>query len=282
MTFLARLLPALILVATLSISAAFAAPEAQPWPKWEAHDDASTATIDHGVWDRFLRDYAHPARDGIVRVAYARVDKATHEALAQDLARLSGLPISSYSRPEQLAYWIDLYNELTVKFVLDHYPLTGIKAASFMSGFLTATPWSRKLITVEHEELSLDDIEHRILRPGWHDPRIHYALNCASLGCPNLQPEAYTAQNTDALLERGAREYVNHPRGVRIENGKLVTSSIYVWYKADFGGTDAAVIAHLRRYATPDLAAALATMTTIASHHYDWSLNDEATERGAS
>jgi Protein of unknown function, DUF547 len=266
------------LAVLLPLTPSFAAPEAKPWPKWEAHDDASTASIDHGVWDRFLHAFAHRSADGIVRVAYGSVDAATHEILGQDLARLAALPISTYSRAEQRAFWIDLYNELTVEFVLDHYPLTGIKAASFLPGLFTQTPWSRKLITVEGEELTLDDIEHRILRPGWHDPRIHYALNCASLGCPNLQPEAFTAANTDELLERGAREYVNHPRGVAIEGGKLVVSSIYVWYKADFGGTDAAVIAHLKHYASP----ALAEVTEISSHHYDWSLNDDNAAGGRS
>lgn len=248
---------------------------AEPWPKWDAHDDTATTVVDHRAWDGFLHRYAHQAGDGIVRVAYGRVTAADRATLTQDLQRLGALPISAYSRKEQLAYWIDLYNELTVVFVLDHYPITGIKAASFMPGLFSSTPWSRKLITIEGEQLSLDDIEHRILRPGWHDPRIHYALNCASLGCPNLQPVAFTADNTDALLERGAREYVNHLRGASVVDGKLTVSSIYVWYKADFGDTDAGVIAHLRRYAEPGLASALAIVQKISDHHYDWSLNDD-------
>lgn len=259
----------------ISPRTSFAAPDVVPWPKWEAYDNASTATIDHGIWDHFLKTYAHAGKDSIVRVAYDRVDAAEHAALDADLKRLAALPISTYNRNEQRAYWIDLYNELTVNFVLDHYPITGIKATSFLPGIFTETPWSRKLITIEGDRFSLDDIEHRILRPGWHDPRIHYALNCASLGCPNLQPMAFTAANTDELLDRGAREYVNSPRGVRVEDGKLIVSSIYVWYKADFGGTDAGVIAHLRRYASPELARALAKVDHISDHHYDWSLNDD-------
>lgn len=94
--------------------------------------------------------------------------------------------------------------------------------------------------------MSLDDIEHRILRPIWQDNRIHYALNCASLGCPNLAPVAYTAANTEALLERGAREYVNHPRGVSFEHGALVVSSLYLWFKADFGGGKDGIMRHIR------------------------------------
>lgn len=253
---------------------AIAAPEATPWPKWEVHNEASNASIDHGGWDRFLKKYAHPSTDGIVRVAYGQVTPEDKQALAQDLERMTALPISTYNRIEQRAYWIDLYNEITVKFVLDHYPIPSIKDTAGIMKLFASTPWSRKLVTVEGEELSLDDIEHRILRPVWHDPRIHYALNCASMGCPNLQPLAYTAANTDTLLEQGARSYVNHPRGARVENGQLKVSSIYVWYKSDFGGTDAAVISHLKRFAEPTLAAALSGVDRIADHSYDWSLNE--------
>lgn len=268
---------------TLWAAAASAAPQAEPWPKWEVHNDASTAVIDHETWDSFLRAYAHRGDDGIVRVAYGLVSPAEHEALRQDLARLAAIPVSRYSRPEQRAFWIDLYNEITVNFVLDHYPVSGIKETSFLPGLFSETPWSRKLVTVEGEKLSLDDIEHRILRPGWRDPRIHYALNCASLGCPNLQQTAFTAANTDTLLDEAARAYVNSPRGVRLVDGKLTVSSIYVWYKADFGGTDAGVIAHLRRYAAPELAQALAGVKEIFDHHYDWSLNDDTSAvKGAS
>lgn len=277
-SFMPRMVLCLTVVAVLWAVPSLAAPEAQPWPKWEAHDESSTAAVDHGAWDRFLNSYAHLGRDGIVRVAYGKVSPADRDALRQDLTRLAATPISGYSRKEQLAFWIDLYNEVTVNFVLDHYPISGIKETSFLPGLFSETPWSRKLITVEGEPLNLDDIEHRILRPGWRDPRLHYALNCASLGCPNLQPTAFTAANTDALLERGAREYVNHPRGASIMDGKLTVSSIYVWYKADFGGTDAGVIAHLRHYAAPDLAQALAGITQISSHRYDWSLNDDTSD----
>jgi hypothetical protein len=282
MTHFRLMIPIAVVLALWTVPS-WAAPQAQPWPKWEIHNDASTAVIDYGTWDHFLHSYTRLGGDGIVRVAYGLVSPVEHEALRHDLARLAATPISRYSRPEQRAFWIDLYNEITVNFVLDHYPVSGIKETSFLPGLFSETPWSRKLITIEDEKLSLDDIEHRILRPGWRDPRIHYALNCASLGCPNLQQTAFTAANTDTLLDQAARAYVNSPRGVSLADGKLAVSSIYVWYKADFGGTDGAVIAHLRRYAAPELAQALAQMTQIASHHYDWSLNDDtAAVKGAS
>ena len=127
---------------------------------------------------------------------------------------------------------------------------------------------------IEGETLSLDDIEHRILRPIWQDPRIHYAVNCASIGCPNLSNEAFTAQNTDVLLTQGAIAYINHPRGVSINNDELTLSSIYKWFKEDFGTDDRAIIQHLQTYAKPALKAQLGELSDIEGYEYDWSLNE--------
>ena len=230
--------------------------------------------IDHSAWNRFLHSYVQIGTDGIARIPYARVAASDRGALSADLARLSHLPISRYSRREQFAFWVDLYNALTVQVVLDHYPVSSIRDLSISPGLFSFGPWGKKLIAVEGEALSLDDIEHRILRPIWRDPRIHYAVNCAALGCPNLQPEAFTAANTEGLLDKAARDYVNHPRGAAVAEGELTVSSIYVWYEADFGGTERAVIEHLKHYARPYLAAALAGVTRLSHDRYDWALND--------
>ena len=135
------------------------------------------------------------------------------------------------------------------------------------------------MLAVEGEKLSLDDVEHRILRPIWRDGRIHYALNCASLGCPNLQPTAYTGASTDTLLEKGAREFVNHPRGVAIQKGKLQVSSIYVWFQEDFGRGAADLIEHWLEYAEPALADALEKYQGGLAHDYDWRLNGAETKQ---
>lgn len=255
-----------------------AAPSADLWDRWTAHDAGSQATIDHGAWDRFLKTYVVTGEDEIARVAYRWVTEADAAALSDYIARLEATPISRFGRAEQRAFWINLYNALTVRLVIDHYPVASILDIDLTGGFFDSLfgdgPWRRKLVSVEGAELSLDDIEHRILRPIWEDPRIHYALNCAALGCPNLQREAFTAANADRLLDEGARAYVNHPRGVAIVDGELVVSSLYVWYEADFGGDDVSVIAHLRRYAGAELSRALVGRTDIDDDRYDWQLND--------
>jgi hypothetical protein len=250
------------------------APPADLWARWERHQPAATAAVDHGAWDRLLARHAERAADGVVRVAYGEFGDEDRALLEQYLAALAAVPVSQLSRNEQLPFWLNLYNALTVKVVVDYYLVASIRDIDISSGLFARGPWGRKLITVEGEALSLNDIEHRILRPIWRDPRIHYGVNCAAVGCPNLQLAAFTAANADAMLATAAAAFVNDPRGVRIAEGQLIVSSIYVWFRDDFADDDAGVIAHLRRYAAPELAAALAGMSSIAGHAYDWTLND--------
>ncbi len=263
---------ALALIALLTPPAA-AAPEARLWDRWTVHDPASTLSVDHSAWDRFLETYVVAGADGINRVDYAGVGAADRDALEFYFSVLSGTAVGKLNRAEQRAFWINLYNLLTVRVILDHYPVKSIRHIDISPGFFADGPWGKPLATIEGEEITLDDIEHRILRPIWRDPRIHYAVNCAAIGCPNLVREAFTAANSVALLERAAVAYVNHPRGARVEGGELAVSSIYHWFKADFGGTDAGVIEHLMRFAKPALRAQLEGITEIDDHQYDWSLN---------
>jgi hypothetical protein len=251
-----------------------AAPRAELWTKWLTHDPDSRKAIDHAPWARFLKRHVRVGEDRINRVAYASVSTDDKARLDRYIAALASIRIRTYRRNEQFAYWVNLYNALTVQVVLGHYPITTIREIRISPGWLSVGPWGRKLIVVEEEGLSLDDIEHRILRPIWKDPRIHYAVNCAAVGCPNLQPLPFTPDNADKLLERAAREYVNHPRGVQVRGGGLHLSRIYDWYRTDFGGTDDGVIAHLKRHANPLLAHALDTVSQIEGYDYDWSLNE--------
>jgi hypothetical protein len=265
---------ALVFMCGLALKAVYAAPQADLWERWTAHDAASTESIDHGAWDHFVKAYVSPSPDGINRIDYTGVTESDRRALQAYIAELPAASIGRFSRDEQLAYWINLYNALTVSVVLDHYPVESIRDIDISPGFFSDGPWDKKLIEVEGEALSLNDIEHRILRPIWKDPRIHYAVNCASIGCPNLQTTAFTGGNANTLLGRGARQYVNHPRGAQITDGELIASSIYVWYREDFGGSDEGVIRHLQKFAMPKLRSALATVEDIADDRYDWSLND--------
>jgi len=271
------LAPAGLLLA-LGAAGAHAAPKAELWERWLAHDAASSTVVDHGAWAAFLRSYlVTDDPSGVNLVRYGAVTPADRASLAAYVDRLAATRVSTLARPEQEAFWINLYNALTVRVVLEHYPVRSIRDIRLGGSFaalLGGGPWDAKLLAVEGERVSLNDIEHRILRPIWRDNRIHYAVNCASVGCPNLAPEPYTAANTDALLDTGARAYVNHPRGVSLADGTLTLSSIYDWYRADFGGTEEGVLLHLERYAAPALAEALRGFRGPVAYRYDWDLNE--------
>jgi len=250
------------------------APRAELWDAWTGYAPRPTGTIDHRDWDRLLKAYVVSSVNGVNRFAYARVSSADRRALDAYIARLAGVPILGHDRNEQLAYWINLYNALTVKVVLEHYPVRSIRDIDLSPGFLSDGPWERKLVHIDGRTVGLNDIEHRILRPIWRDPRIHYAVNCAAVGCPNLPPAAFTAANADGLMTRAAIDYVNHPCGARVIEGGLVVSKIYLWYAEDFGATPEEIVAHLRRYARPELAARLRADIPIVGYEYDWALND--------
>lgn len=263
-----------VAIVVLAVTSTQAAPRPELWPKWQKNDPANAQKIDHSAWDQLLKKYiVAPHPSGINRVRYAAVAPEDGRALKNYLKNLQSLAISAYNRAEQKAYWINLYNALTVDIILSRYPVGSIRDINISPGLTARGPWAAKLLTVDGEKLSLDDIEHRILRPIWKDNRIHYGVNWASLGSPNLQPEAYTGDKVDALLEKAAREFINHPRGAEIKNGRLKVSSLYVWFFDDFGGSAERLMEHWQSYAEGALADALAKYTGGLEHDYDWRLN---------
>lgn len=228
-----------------------------------------------------LAAYVSVAADGVNRVAYRqwRADGGALRRLDEVVAGLALRRPSAMERDAAIAYWANLYNALTLQVVLRRYPVRSIRNIRSEGAGLNPQallgPWQTRLVRVEGDHLSLDDIEHRILRPLARDPRVHYAVNCASIGCPNLQITPWRAATLQPDLDRAARAFVNHPRGARITgNGQLRVSSIYEWFKGDFGGDDAGVIAHLRQHGSEELRRRLATVTQVAGHGYDWTLND--------
>jgi hypothetical protein len=250
------------------------APSADLWPRWERHDPTSRESLDFAAWDALLRRVVVSGGDGINRVDYRSLATTDAETLAGIVTDLAAVQISAYNRDQQLAYWINLYNAVTLQVVVRHYPVASIRDIDISPGWFADGPWDAEVVTVEGEALTLNDIEHRILRPIWRDPRVHYAVNCASLGCPNLAREAYRGEDIDRRLDAAARAYINDPRGVSLAGGRVVVSKIYDWFLEDFGGSTEGLLAHLRRYAAPELSARLAEAGDIDGTAYDWALND--------
>ncbi|GAB7219147.1 DUF547 domain-containing protein [Vibrio comitans] len=251
-----------ILILSLFSFDAFSAPESEPWPFWDKHTQ-STQSIDHGQWQTLLDAYLVERGENTL-FRYASVTDTDKQTLKTYISSLAKIDPRLYSQTEQYAYWVNLYNALTVDLILDNYP---VKSITKLGGLFSFGPWGEEIIEVAGQPLSLNDIEHRILRPIWQDPRTHYAVNCASLGCPNLQAKAFTAENTEQLLEQSAQVFINSDKGAKLSNGKLQLSSIYDWFAVDFDG-EQGVLKHLANYRSD-----LTGFEGKVSFDYDWKLN---------
>ena len=234
---------------------------------------AGTSTVDHGALDQLLQRHVKSDKNRYNRVDYKSLRREGARSLKSYIAQMSSINPARLSRNEGHAFWINLYNAKTLEVIIDHYPVASIRDIKLGGGGLFKTgPWSKKIMVINGVELSLDDVEHEIVRALFKDPMSHYGLNCASYSCPNLAAKAYTGDTVDALLAETARDYVNHPRGITISGGTITASKIYSWYADDFGGKSA-LKAHWKSLATPDLAARI-DAASIGSYVYDWSLND--------
>lgn len=228
-------------------------------------------TAQHAEWTALLETYITTDETGLNRFDYGalKASEADRAALDAYVASFADMDISEMSEDEQFAAWANLYNALTVQHIIGRYPLKSIRSGYFNG------PWKQVKTKADGETVSLDAIEHDILREQWDEPRVHYAVNCASYGCPNLMKSALEASTLDEQLDAGARAFINHPRGVMVRNnGTLQVSQIYKWFDEDFGGSKAKVVEHLLEYAEPELAEQIRANPKITKYDYDWSLND--------
>ena len=251
-----------------------AAPAADLWEIWDDSNEANEAQIDHRAWNDILEVYVHVGEDGINRYAYGEMSGEDRAKLQDYLTRMQDIDPRDYRQEEQLVYWINLYNSLTVELVVENYPVKSITKIS--NWFFSFGPWNDAIAEVAGESVTLNDIEHRILRPVWEDFRLHFALNCASLGCPNLQNRAFTADNAEDLLEKSAYEYLSHSRGMRFDGDRLYLSSIFDWYAVDFGSDLQEVLETLSEYAPEEVADKLENHSGKVEFDYDWGLNDSS------
>ncbi len=244
----------------------------EPEVFWQANNETSELTIDHSQWQEVLDEFL--ISDSPIGVNLVDYDSLQSEAemLNAYLGDMTQLDPRNYNRQEQFAYWVNLYNALTLKVIIDHYPVESIRKIS--SSGLPIGPWDDEVATIAGRAVTLNIIEHRILRAFWDDHRIHFAVNCASIGCPDVQEEAFTAANTESLLESAARDYLQHPRGLTFNEDRIVLSSIFKWYKEDFGNTQDEVLKTLAQYLEDEQRSQLLTRGKKIEYDYDWSLND--------
>jgi hypothetical protein len=253
--FLKTMCLGLVIMAALSVSSAFAS--------------------DFPSWDGLLKKYVAPkTTNGVTlqAVDYKRLgDDPAYAKLIKDLETTSLSRLKT--REEKLTFWINVYNIMAAKMVLDHYPVKSIKDA----GSFFKAVWKKDVGLVAGKMRTLNEIEHEILRK-MDEPRIHVAIVCASVSCPDLRAEAYTVENLDSQLDNQLELFLmNAEKGLRVDkkNGRVYLSSIFKWFKEDFE-SKGGVRNYLVSYA-PEAARASLKNHKLSVHYldYDWELNEQ-------
>jgi hypothetical protein len=240
----------------------------------------------HAAWDGLLKRHVVVARDGnSARVDYAglRGEQGALQAYLHEMSAVPQAEFQGWNREQRLAFLIDAYNAFTVELILTRYP--DLKSIKDLGGLLSS-PWKKQFFTLLGKPRSLDDVEHGLIRaPGAFDePRIHFAVNCASVGCPMLRAEAYVAERLNAQLDDAARHFLSDRSRNRLDaaSGALEVSKIFDWYGADFAASKGAhsVAGFLARYAElladgqDERARVREGRAPLRYLDYDWALND--------
>ena len=209
----------------------------------------------HQVWDDILQK--HVTASGKVDYAGIKAKPAGLESYIKDLAGMT--PSSDWSANKEKAYWINVYNAFTVKMIVDNYPVNSI------TDLHGGKPWDVSWIKLGSKTYSLNDVEHKILRPKFNDARIHFAVNCAAKSCPKIWNRAWTEQNIEGALDKLTKEFVNNSALNQINENQVNVSKIFDWYKEDFGD----LIAFLNKYTKTKIS----SNAKIAFNDYNWKLN---------
>ncbi|MFH6959564.1 DUF547 domain-containing protein [Flavobacterium aquidurense] len=213
-------------------------------------------TINHSKWNTLLQK--HVSNKGNVDYKGFQKDADELKSYLDELAK--NVPTKSWTKNAVLAYWINTYNAFTVKLILDNYPTKSIKDIS--------DPWGKKFFTLGTKKYSLEEIEHEILRK-MDEPRIHFAINCASFSCPNLSNEAYTSATLDKQLTDAAKSFIADKTKNTITKDKVVISKIFDWFSGDFK-KKGSVIDFLNQYSTLKIN----PNAKISYKEYNWKLNE--------
>lgn len=232
----------------------------------------------HATWDALLKKHVVLVSGGNasqVRYAEFARDRAALKGYLDALSGVGEAEFRGWSKPQQMAFLVNAYNAFTVELILANYPVKSIKD---IGSDLFNNRWKRKFFTLLGRDASLDQIEHEMLRkPGSYDePRVHFAVNCASIGCPMLREEAYVAVKLDAQLEEQAVRFLSDRSRNRIAGGRLEVSRLFDWYKEDFAPLER----FLARYAAilggpPAEPKPIAEGSMPVSYlEYEWTLND--------
>ena len=232
---------------------------------------STAAAFDHAhpAWDSLLKSHVVVLDGGKAsRLRYADLarERPRFKAYLESLSGVGETEFNGWSRPEQMAFLINAYNAFTVEKIFARYPDIG---SIWDFGKVFGNPFRDRFFVLLGSAKSLDDIEHGILRKGYRDPRIHFAVNCASIGCPMLREEAYVAHRLEPQLEEQALRFLSDGSRNRFRDGRLEVSKIFDWFKEDFEPRDKYFLKYARILGLPPGAS-----PPLAFLDYDWSLND--------
>ena len=215
----------------------------------------SSQNFDHSKWTELLE--SHVSDNGIVDYKSIKDNEDALKAYLNQFIKIH--PENNWSRSETLAYWINAYNAFTVKLIIDNYPIESIRAIE--------QPWDKKFIPIDGELLSLNHIEHKILRQ-MGEPRIHFAINCASVSCPKLLNEAFTADQLEQQLDKVTKAFINSAKN-NITKDHIRISKIFKWFAEDFKQSGS-LIGFLNDYS--DIQISEKAKTSYLE--YNWNLNE--------
>ncbi|MCS5489748.1 DUF547 domain-containing protein [Algoriphagus limi] len=222
---------------------------------------------DHTFWDELLN--AHVKPNGMVDYKGFIQEKAKLETYL-DLLSANAPDRNSWTEAEQLAYWINAYNAFTVKLIVDNYPVKSIRdLGPKLKIPLVNDVWHYEFFEINGRKTSLDEIEHSILRKEFEEPRIHFAINCASVSCPPLLNQAFVPEKLEEQLEFVTERFINDSQRNKISRDRLEISSIFSWFKGDFT-KKGSLIDFLNKYSQTRIS----TNARISHLDYDWSLNE--------
>lgn len=192
----------------------------------------------HAKWTAFLQKNVVTSKGGSVsKVKYGTLNVGELKSYTDSLLSVSQAEVNKWTREQQLAFYFNLYNALTIQWVKQHYPISSItKIASFFERARKITAWKKPFFTLFGKKSYLDRIEHEIVRADarFSEPRVHFAFNCASIGCPALGPKAFVATELEAQLDRSLELFLSDSDRNYYKNGTLYISKIFYWYKEDF------------------------------------------------
>lgn len=228
----------------------------------------------HAQWTTVLKNFVIN-KGAFTQVNYKALKEnpQTLNTYLETLSQVEKPTFDKWSEKQRMSFWINAYNAFTVKLIVDHYPLKSIKD---IGGFFSS-PWKKDFFKLFGQKFYLDKIEHEILRKKFTEPRIHFAVNCASIGCPALRDEAFTADQLDTQLAEQAKLFLNDSTRNRVEREKkkIVVSKIFKWFKEDFGTKDEKVITFVFPYMKNE-GDSLDTWKKFSLDYsdYDWKLNE--------